>query len=267
MIDYKAQYGNLVIGNFPDTVAKNASGPGATDGTPYDAGFISDLWGARQDLLAMAGMTPDGMQEAAGSSQFMEAFRRGAGLPPGMLVMGFFSSARKAVMRVLDLEGQIVPVDVYDKLTDAVWQGPSLNPTVECFYRCDNDANKTRNAAGAYLYLPDMRGLFPRAAGANSVHFPSVNTLYDGGSIGEHISDAIRNIIGTTTNFFVVTTNSGASGAFISTLMSYDQYIQTINNNGTGTGYSKSVFNAGYVVPVANENRPGSISVSFFISY
>ena len=267
MVNYKQTYGNLVIGEFPNTQAKNASGPGATDGTPYDSLFISDLWGARQDLLAMAGMTPDGVQEAAGSSQFMEAFRRGAGLPPGMLVMGFFSPTRQALMRLLPLEGQIVPVDVYDRLVDAVWQGPSLNPTVPCFYRCDNDANKTRNAAGAYLYLPDMRGLFPRAAGQNSVHFPSVGALYDGNDAGKFISDAIRNITGIwAAHMLAYNGLIYNAGALIAGNHSAEIF-NPINSISGVTGGKCIEFNAGNQVPVAKENRVASISVLYLISY
>jgi hypothetical protein len=60
-------------GAFPNTVADNASGPGETDGTPYIKQVIDDLWGARQDLMTEAKLTPDGNQEAVGTSQFLAA--------------------------------------------------------------------------------------------------------------------------------------------------------------------------------------------------
>jgi hypothetical protein len=62
-------------GAFPDVVADNASGPGETDGTPYNKQFIDDMWGARQSLMDKAGLTPSGTQESVDVSQFLEALQ------------------------------------------------------------------------------------------------------------------------------------------------------------------------------------------------
>jgi hypothetical protein len=75
MRNYRQLYGNLVLGNFPSIKARNASGPGATDGTPYDENFINDLWGFMQAALNAAGITPNGESETAEESQVLEALQ------------------------------------------------------------------------------------------------------------------------------------------------------------------------------------------------
>lgn len=62
-----------ITGAFPNVVSKNTTGPGETDGTPYIKQVIDDLWGARQDLMNEAGLTPDGSDEATGTSQSLAA--------------------------------------------------------------------------------------------------------------------------------------------------------------------------------------------------
>jgi hypothetical protein len=69
---YEATHTN-VSGTFPNTAGVNASGPSATDGTEYIAEGINDHWGGKQDLMDRAGLTPDGVTEAVGTSQFMAA--------------------------------------------------------------------------------------------------------------------------------------------------------------------------------------------------
>lgn len=64
-----------ITGAFPNVVSKNTTGPGETDATPYIKQVIDDLWGARQDLMNEAGLTPDASDEATGSSQFLEALK------------------------------------------------------------------------------------------------------------------------------------------------------------------------------------------------
>jgi hypothetical protein len=62
-----------VDGLFPAVTTRNCTGPGATDGTPYDKTVADDMFGARQALMAEAGLTPNGVDEAAGASQALDA--------------------------------------------------------------------------------------------------------------------------------------------------------------------------------------------------
>jgi hypothetical protein len=70
--DYKQLFGNLVDGEFPDIKARNASGPGMKDGSPYTAAVLDDLWGFLQAVLAEAQLKPNGESEASGASQVLE---------------------------------------------------------------------------------------------------------------------------------------------------------------------------------------------------
>ena len=72
MIDYATIFTNF-SGAFPNIVAVNASGGGATDGTEYIKAFIDDLWGENQAVMDFAGFTPNAAAEAAGASQRLDA--------------------------------------------------------------------------------------------------------------------------------------------------------------------------------------------------
>ena len=76
MIDYQTTI-PYTVGAFPNTVSQNATGPGATDGTPWIKSVIDDLWGARQVLINESGQTPNALTESvANGSQAYEAIRR-----------------------------------------------------------------------------------------------------------------------------------------------------------------------------------------------
>ncbi len=73
MINYFSVFINTNGLAFPNTLAVNASGPSATDGTEFVKAMIDDIWGARQAVMDAAGLVPDGVTEAPGTSQFLEA--------------------------------------------------------------------------------------------------------------------------------------------------------------------------------------------------
>jgi hypothetical protein len=163
MIDY---FGSFTYTNglpYPDTLAVNASGPSATDGTEFVKLMIDDLWGARQALMDYAGLTPDGVTEAPGSAQTLEAIGKGFGVGPGMGVI-YWKDGDPAVNgdRVLLLNGQGILRANYAELDAAVYVGDGNNGTASAFYHADDAAGTVRNIAGAYLILPDTRGYFLR---------------------------------------------------------------------------------------------------------
>jgi len=188
--DYKTLYGSLVIGDWPATVAKNASGPLASDGTPFTDDLINDLWGGRIDLMVRAGLTPDGSTEANGTSQFVEALRRGAGLPPGILVYAMMNPVRLALCRLLALTGQIITIANYAELCAAVYCGDADNPTAPAFYKTSDAGGYTRSTTGGYMVFPDARGLVVRGLGSNSIITAANGSTYSGGTkIGELLTD------------------------------------------------------------------------------
>jgi hypothetical protein len=162
-------------------------------------------------------------------------------------------------MRLLPLEGQLVPVADYKALVDAVWRGPSANATAETLYRCSADGT-VRGAEGTHLCLPDARGLFPRFAGANSIYKGAGDAPYDGKSPGEFIGDAIRNITGVIADVF--------GGLGMDTNGVFNSIFGDTNIRGNDAGrYGTIEFDSGRAVPIAHENRPASISFTVYISY
>jgi hypothetical protein len=162
MIDYGVDIGNTngVLGGY---TAKNASGAGATDGTPYVAAFIDDIWGPKQALMDRASLTPNGVTESVAASQILDAMEKGYALGAGYIVQ-YEKAASPATNgdRVLLLTGQGVLIASYPELTTAVYVGDGNNATAATYYKADDAAGTIRNTAGTYLILPDYRGVVPR---------------------------------------------------------------------------------------------------------
>jgi len=162
MIDYGVDIGNVngVLGNY---TGKNASGATATDGTPFIAAFIDDIWGPKQALMDLAGLIPDGVTESVGASQILESMRKGYALGAGYVVQ-YEKNDLPSVLgdRVLLLTGQGILVSSYPELTAEVYVGDGNNATADAYYRADDAAGTIRNTTGIYLILPDYRGVVPR---------------------------------------------------------------------------------------------------------
>jgi hypothetical protein len=272
MYDWANKFSGLVLGTFPNITGKNASGPTASDGTPFTADYINDIWGHMQDVLNAAGLTPNGQAEAAGSSQFLTALQRGAGLPPGTILMAAWNQFTQAIMRTTPMNGQLLPIgegSPYLDLVSATYVGDDHNSdaNLEGYYKCD--ANGNRNTTGAYFRIPDIRGLFLRAAGQNGTKKMANDAPYDGNAIGAFIGDAIRNIKGSC--YPQIDANSGGnvpiqnvSGAIYATALYQISYLA---RGATVTAPSGIGFDASLVVPAALENRPASISAYVCIKY
>ncbi|MFP3041904.1 hypothetical protein LQZ19_08785 [Treponema primitia] len=272
MQNFATLYGPLVTGAFPAIVAKNASGPVAQDGTPYDANLVSEIWGFMQDVLNRAGLTPNGVIEAAGSSQFVEALKRGVALPPGMLVHTAMNPAAAANCRLLQLTGGVIPYNsgAYAEMTRNTWVGADQNGNTALagFYRTSDAAGNTRDPGGSYFVLPDARGLFVRNSGQNSVYKAANDTPYDGGAIGQFIGDAIRNFIGgvlsnESLNGYPIWTD--ASGVFYKSGANIVEYASAIGQN---TNQASALnFDVSRGTPVDTNIHPASISSNIYISY
>ncbi len=188
------------MGTFPNTVAKNASGAGATDGTEYVAPIVSDLWGFWQDVLAQATMTPSGVAEvsaasgaaAAGTAQQKRMALEMKYGAPGELVLdviapgsGTYGSqsmawgagaggppARYQYRRVIQATGQTVAIANYPDLAQAIYCGDANNATADYCYKSSDSNGVTHSTAGAYITLPDFRGVAPRGYDHGHVHDP-----------------------------------------------------------------------------------------------
>jgi len=189
MKDYKTLYGSLVTGDWPATVAKNASGPLASDGTPFTADLINDLWGGRIDLMVRASLTPDGVTEANATSQFVAALHRVI-RGPGEIVLLALNTTTLATRRIIALTGQIITIANYAELCAAVYCGDADNPTAPAFYKTSDAGGTTRSTTGGYMVFPDARGLVVRGLGSNSKITAANGSTYSGGTkIGELLTD------------------------------------------------------------------------------
>lgn len=59
--------------NYPYGEARNVSGPGNGDGTPWDAALVNDIFGLLQGLLVRANIQPNCQSDTALNSQYLQA--------------------------------------------------------------------------------------------------------------------------------------------------------------------------------------------------
>lgn len=145
---------------------KNATGAGATDGTEFIAATIDNFeWGWMQELFTREGFSPDGVTEAVGASQIVEALDNK--LPAGTEV-GWNLNVDPATYgaRYLLLNGQGILRANFTELDANTYVGDGNNAAVAAgggaFYRADDAAGVTPNIVGIYLILPESRGVVSR---------------------------------------------------------------------------------------------------------
>ncbi len=170
MIDYASTFINT-SGAFPDILAINETAPGAADGTEFVAALVNDIWGRAQALMDYAGLSPDGVTEAPDTAQILEALCKGFGIGPGMGVI-YWKNGAPATNgdRVLLLQGQVIAIASYPLLAAACYVGDALNPTAPAFYKTSDAGGNTRSTTGAYMVLPDTRGLSLKGVGNATVN-------------------------------------------------------------------------------------------------
>lgn len=163
MIKYETTHTNT-SGVFPNTLAVNVTTPGAGDGTEFIAAGVNDSWGFHQALMAYAGLTPDTVTEAPGTSQMVEAMRLSFGHPGEVVLWHGQTDPFTLGLRLLLLEGQGVEIANYSLLDAAVYIGDSNNgdTSYPYYYHSSNSAGTDRVIAGPWLILADMRGVTTR---------------------------------------------------------------------------------------------------------
>lgn len=159
MIDW-ASVVTYFSGTYPDVLAINSSGAATQDGTEWIAELINNgIFGPSQAILDYANLTPDGVTEAAGASQIIEAIQKGNAVGPGMYVQRAINDTPAVYGdRVLILAEQGVLIASYPELDAATYVGDANNTTVASaggkFYRSSDAGGSTPNIAGPYLQLP-----------------------------------------------------------------------------------------------------------------
>lgn len=153
---------------FPDNASINATGPSTEDGTEFVKIMIDNyMFGPMQALLDHAGLTPDGVTEAAGTAQMIEVLQKGFGAPPGVVTeWNLASDPGTTGHRSLLLQGQGILRVNYVDLDAAVYVGDGNNAAVAAgggaYYRADDAAGTVPNIVGVYLILPESRGVTVR---------------------------------------------------------------------------------------------------------
>lgn len=155
MIDW-ASVQTYYAGSFPNVLAINSTGAATQDGTEYIAEQINNgIFGPSQAFMDYAGLTPNGVTEAAGASQLLTALQLGHAIGPGTYRRYAKSTAPSVTGdRLLILSGQGILRANYTALDTAVYVGDPNNATAPYFYHADDAAGTIRNTAGIYLILP-----------------------------------------------------------------------------------------------------------------
>lgn len=228
-----------VSGVFPDTVAVNSTGAGTQDGFEFVAGYINNsVIGPQQAWMDYAGLTPNGVTEAAGASQFIEAIQRGNGIGPGVYVQ-YAKADDPSVTgdRILLLSGQGVLRASYTDLDNAVYVGDPSNPTAPYFYHADDAAGTVRNTAGIYLILPTENPTYRRTYSQANGDFTVT------GSSGWITTHAIASVYATVDSSGVIVWR-----------MSFNLHGATSNVNSITTTWGGVIFASGPAQAVSGQN-------------
>lgn len=199
-----------VTGTFPNALMVDASGPGLTDGSEFAALPLNDGWEPFQQALMnyAAGVTlqnsptgsvgvPNGIADAVGISQMLEAMQLAHGIGPGKGVIWFGDDDPSITGdRVILLAGQGVLIASYPALDAAVYVGDGNNATVAAgggkFYRSSDAGGATPNIAGPYLQLPDAAGRTIRMLDTAGAVDPQGASRF----LGDSQADAMQKITG-----------------------------------------------------------------------
>jgi len=263
----KYAYGS---GVFPDWLATNTTGPGLTDGSPYVADNINDGWeGVSQAIMQYAAGNgliqktntpvgsvgvPNGITEARGVSQILQAIQKGHGIGPGGYVP-YGGRLASETGRVILLNEQGVLITDYPALDEACYVGDGNNTSTfnsgGYFYRSSDAAGNIPNIAGPYLQLPPQ----------------PMNTYlweYDANGIG--IISSLPNY--TTVNytkFLLFQTANFPQGIWI--LGYLDTNFQAANRTGVTWTISNIVFSGARLQQVATSVYNGPAFVTFADTY
>jgi len=281
MKDYTVITGNNNGQPFPNTRAINSTGPLAPDGTEIIDEVVNDLWSEKQSFLDFWEETPNGLEDEAGidpvsflpKSQPLAIQYMNFGTPG--VVVPWMSPDDPAVVsaaigfdiRILLLQGQGIDrtVDEYKRLDLMCYVGDVDNPTADSFYRADDAGGVTRNIAGQYLILPDMRGQFLRGLDEGAGVDP------DGGSriAGSGQLDALQDLTGhirirgTTDTDHVL----GGDQTGVLSMVPNGTAVNHYDLDGGVRGAFRLTFTASAVARVSIETRGVNIATRFGVYF
>jgi len=227
MLDILSTYSNQDGASFPNTLAVNSSGALSTDGTEFIANMVNDyMFGVLQALLAYTSQTPNATLEGPSNSQFLEGIRRMTVYPGSIFYAAWNVDPSTIPIRAIKLTGQGIVRANYPLLDAMVYCGNANNATYTAFFRADNANGTSRNTAGAYLILPDMRGRVIRALDTAAGVDPDGASRYLGSLQGDTFQghafgdganiNQDQNVMGGGASEVVRSTGSGAAQVIMS---------------------------------------------------
>jgi len=238
-------------GVFPDVLAINSTGAATQDGTEYIAEQINNgMFGPTQAMMdyAAGGTNPDvgtvgvpnGVTEAAGFSQLIEAMHKGFGIGPGVYKpYGKFLDPSVTGDRILLLSGQGVLIASFPELVAATYVGDGNNPTAPFFYKSVLADGLTRDTAGPFFILPESRDyLFPNGPRITKAFWHTVNGY---GSTNNKIQKFTTNV-DVSDDVVVTIVNSATLGFSITANMKCRIYVtySPLTDGTTFSGISKN---------------------------
>ena len=269
---------DFTSGAFPDVTADQSSGSTVRDGTPLDADWVNDLWGAFQAILTKAFVTPSGSSEASTVSDVLDSIRKIAGAPGEIVYWGGRDSdAITHGNRLLLLAGQVISLATYPELTTAIYCGDTANPTASSFYKTSDAGGTTRSTSGTYLVLPDCRGAFIRAlngaAGTRDTGRIADGTEYEPGSIQSYQAGTHDHLSGwwsspvvksvENTDYWVYPADPGGSAVEDTFVNARATAIDPVTNLGDGRTYLGGFDTTG----TDEETRPANLAFHLMIRY
>lgn len=248
---------------FPNAKAINSTGAATQDGTEYIAEQINNgMFGWMQAALNYAGLTPDGVIEADGTSQIIEAFQLGAALLPGLVMEWNLNLDPAAVgFRGLLLSGQGILRANYVELDTNNYVGDANNAAVAAagggYYHADNADGSSPNTAGIYLILPESRGYAPRGLDTAATVDPDGASRY----LGDNQVDAFQgHIMGDVLAAYGETVGTGANVATSSTNLGTKSF-----NGGDATTPATDGVNG--TPRITSETRMSNRSTKYVVIY
>ncbi|MDD5353088.1 MAG: hypothetical protein PHS93_08015 [Candidatus Omnitrophica bacterium] len=221
--------------------------------------MINDyMFGLMQALLAYTGQTPNGTLEGPSNSQFLEGMRRAFGSPGDIKFAAYNDDPATLGIRAIKLTGQGIVRANYPLLDAMVYCGDANNATYTAFFRADNADGSSRNIAGAYLILPDMRGRVIRALDTAAGVDPDGAARYLGSLQGDTFQGHTYN------DDYEIWTNDTGSG----TSAIRDVHSSDISGATSGRTTGAPITLTGYGTPrISTETRMTNASFDCYIVY
>jgi hypothetical protein len=178
------------------------------------------------------------------------------------------SPAQLIAWRILPAQGQMVLFADYQRLCEKMWVGSAANATADWWYRTSDEAGTQRDPSGAYIRVLDIKGLFLRAAGANSKYRMASDAPYDGLSIGAFGQDRIQRILGA---FYIRSyalthhTIADPQGAFAFNTINDEYY--SINLGELSNQATNVTFDSARTVHSGLETAPAWVAAYYCLAY